>query len=360
MRHLLGASVLLSVSSCCVVAFNTELTHLAAAAVRKAQADQKSNLEERQAKAEICKRFIRPPDEYQLKHAAVLPPTQRTLDNSDLAHVIEAASADIAARTNANKNEILQFAQQIDVRQTPLAELCPPDFVADNVDCDKVDKNIRQVDGRCNNLKHPLWGAAGTAFARLVPAKYEDKIQSPLAHAKSGNLLANPRKVSLCVSPTFIKPHRSMSITFVFMGQTIDHDLALSPMARIEDPVRGLVPPNCCGVPEECRHPECLAFDIDPNDPVYSKFNRTCIEFVRTVPALRESCRLGQREQVNEPTHWLDCSFNYGQSLEREKNLRSYVDGLMATSKSGEAKQNAVEVGPLQKDDFECFVSIKV
>ena len=32
----------------------------------------------------------------------------------------------------------------------------------------------RTIDGTCNNLKKPLFGASDTAFTRLIPAQYED------------------------------------------------------------------------------------------------------------------------------------------------------------------------------------------
>ena len=34
----------------------------------------------------------------------------------------------------------------------------------------------RSVDGTCNNLQNPLWGAATTAFRRILPPYYEDGV----------------------------------------------------------------------------------------------------------------------------------------------------------------------------------------
>lgn len=39
--------------------------------------------------------------------------------------------------------------------------------------CDS-DNKYRTIDGTCNNLKNPYWGASFTAFHRLVPASYID------------------------------------------------------------------------------------------------------------------------------------------------------------------------------------------
>lgn len=37
-----------------------------------------------------------------------------------------------------------------------------------------VDSKYRTLDGTCNNLRYPTWGAANTKYGRLVPPKYAD------------------------------------------------------------------------------------------------------------------------------------------------------------------------------------------
>jgi hypothetical protein len=54
-----------------------------------------------------------------------------------------------------------------------LAKPCP--FSAEavsTVNCEQT--NYRSYDGVCNNLEHPLWGAANTPFRRILPARYGD------------------------------------------------------------------------------------------------------------------------------------------------------------------------------------------
>lgn len=46
---------------------------------------------------------------------------------------------------------------------------------------------------------------------------------------------------------------------------------------------------SCCD--NSLKHPECFPVALSPEDPFYSRYNRTCMEFVRSAPAL--TCRLG-------------------------------------------------------------------
>lgn len=38
----------------------------------------------------------------------------------------------------------------------------------------------------------------------------------------------------------------------------------------------------------------------------YSRFNQRCMDFVRSMPAIRPECNLGPREQMNQITAFLD------------------------------------------------------
>ena len=49
----------------------------------------------------------------------------------------------------------------------------------------------RSIDGTCNNLANPLWGASLTAFRRLLPAQYEDGFNQPIGLLIFSSLLLN-------------------------------------------------------------------------------------------------------------------------------------------------------------------------
>lgn len=80
----------------------------------------------------------------------------------------------------------------------------------------------------------------------------------------------------------------------------------------------------CCS---ERSHPECFPIQLSSDDPKFRGFIN-CIEYARTVAAPRSAdCALGQREQTNQATSFLDGSTIYGSTEERMKKLRSFHNG---------------------------------
>ena len=66
------------------------------------------------------------------------------------------------------------------------AEFCP-----ESINCDQERNSpYRSVDGRCNNINHPDWGAAITPQPRYQPAQYDDGMILDL----------NPMIAKFCIS----------------------------------------------------------------------------------------------------------------------------------------------------------------
>ena len=59
---------------------------------------------------------------------------------------------------------------------------------------------------------------------------------------------------------------------------------------------------TCCRsgqfIDPSIRHPDCFAITIPADDPFYARFGQNCMEFVRSLPAVRPQCTFGPREQV--------------------------------------------------------------
>lgn len=96
-------------------------------------------------------------------------------------------------------------------------------------------------------------------------------------------------------------------------------------------------PISCCrpeiqADPSNLKHPSCYEISVSRDDPFYSEFNLTCMNFVRSAATPRADCRLAPREQMNQPTSFVDASQIYGSTLETQLNLRSFDGGQLLSS----------------------------
>lgn len=153
----------------------------------------------------------------------------------------------------------------------------------------------RTINGTCNNLDFPDWGAALTPFRRSIPPWYQDGISSPRTRSISGlNLpLPSPLQVSKRVHRPLYRKDPQFTVMLAVWGQFFDHDITATALSRAKDDI----PIQCCTGND---HPECFAvLDMSSSEVV-------CMEFVRSAPA--PSCCLGTREQLNQATAYIDGS----------------------------------------------------
>lgn len=177
-----------------------------------------------------------------------------------------------------------------------------------------VENSIRTFDGTGNNLKNLDWGAAETAFLRLVPSAYADGISEP-----NDVLKPSARAVSNAVSAQSEEiPNKRGATDFLWQwGQFLDHDITETPTAD----------------PSE-------AYDIVVSKgDVFFDPNSTGTE---TIALNRSFYEAGSspREQVNAITAFIDASQVYGSDAERAEALRA-MDG------TGRLKVTASDDGDL-------------
>ncbi|CAG9762637.1 unnamed protein product [Ceutorhynchus assimilis] len=91
--------------------------------------------------------------------------------------------------------------------------------------CNNASK-YRSLDGTCNNLEHPKWGASYTIYTRLLPANYADGISAPPV-AKDGSPLPLARLVSSTVHPTAPVEDKQLTLNAMQYGQILTHYLNL-------------------------------------------------------------------------------------------------------------------------------------
>lgn len=154
----------------------------------------------------------------------------------------------------------------------------------------------RNVNGTCNNLDNPNWGAALTPFRRSIPPWYQDGISAPRTRSSTGNnpLLPPALEVSQKIHRPLYRKDPQFTVMLAVWGQFLDHDITATAASRSSNGV----PIQCCTGSD---HPECF-----PVWDTSSDKESICMEFVRSAPA--PSCCLGPRDQLNQATAYIDGS----------------------------------------------------
>ncbi|XP_054417566.2 probable oxidoreductase PXDNL isoform X2 [Pongo abelii] len=195
----------------------------------------------------------------------------------------------------------------------------------------------RAHDGTCNNLQQPTWGAALTAFARLLQPAYQDGIRAPRGlclPVGSRQPLPPPRLVAtVWARAAAITPDHSYTRMLMHWGWFLQHDLdhtvpALS-TARFSD---GRPCSSVC-----TNDPPCFPMNTRHADPRGT--HAPCMLFARSSPACasgRPSATVDSvyaREQINQQTAYIDGSNVYGSSERESQALRdpSVPRGLLRT-----------------------------
>lgn len=201
-------------------------------------------------------------------------------------------------------------------------EICGP--APPEVTCDPLYK-YRNVDGSCNNLKHPAWGQSKTKQHRFLPPRYDDGCQSPRQTGYDHLPLPSPRDVSNILfqnrnSTTTHDP--KLNILHMSFGQFLDHDLVLTPVTG------GLL--SCCG--EHIDRPECIPIHIPSQDPF---FTNSCMPLSRSAWTYVEHGHNCCREQINDVTSFIDASNVYGSSEQKARALRTFQNGTLRDRNGG-------------------------
>ena len=94
-----------------------------------------------------------------------------------------------------------------------------------HVSCSARQK-YRSIEGTCNNLQHPKWGASLQPFRRFMPAEYEDGLSMPKPSFPTG-IHPPGRQVSICMqNATNQWDETRLSMLFVHFAHFLDHDLS--------------------------------------------------------------------------------------------------------------------------------------
>lgn len=97
-------------------------------------------------------------------------------------HVLSAGSwllITVQRELDTERLDLIFYVLFCFVLQTAIDQFCPSFLKKEESKC--TAQRYRQYNGLCNNLEHPYWGAALTAFRRMIPADYADGILARLS-----------------------------------------------------------------------------------------------------------------------------------------------------------------------------------
>ncbi|XP_022169138.1 peroxidase-like [Myzus persicae] len=199
---------------------------------------------------------------------------------------------------------------------------------APQVKCDPIAK-YRSINGSCNNLKTPTWGAAETPFFRLLNANFSDGFYK-FRLQTNGSALPSPRVVNikLFLNHEIYRVDENNVLLLPF-GQFIAHDVSGLfldiPKYDNGDVIDGCVDENARKTLTQCQ----MVVENPPDDPVYSKHNIFCMGLFRSLTSRNYSCPLYPTTFVNNNTHFIDASEVYGSDESYAKHLRMMEGGRL-------------------------------
>ncbi|KAK5642959.1 hypothetical protein RI129_009126 [Pyrocoelia pectoralis] len=188
----------------------------------------------------------------------------------------------------------------------------------------------RSIDGMCNNLQHPMWGASLTGFRRLLKPIYENGFSTPIGWNRELKYYGFPKPSSRLVSSTLLSTEKitqDVHITHMVMqwGQFLDHDLDHAIPSVSSESWDGIDCKRSC----EYAAP-CYPIDVPQGD--HRVKNRRCIDFFRSSAICGSGMTsvffdyLQPREQINQLTSYIDASQVYGFSEELAQTLRDLTN----------------------------------
>ncbi|XP_017777040.1 PREDICTED: peroxidasin [Nicrophorus vespilloides] len=190
----------------------------------------------------------------------------------------------------------------------------------------------RSIDGTCNNLQNPTWGASLTGFRRILKPIYENGFSTPIGWNKDMKYYGFKKPSSRLVSTSLISTNEITpddKITHMVMqwGQFLDHDLDHAIPSVSSESWNGTDCKRSCDYSAPC-----FPIDVPPNDP--RVHNRRCIDFFRSSAICGSGITsvffdtIQHREQINQLTSYIDASQVYGYSNDLAKELRDLNSDL--------------------------------
>ncbi|TRY75389.1 hypothetical protein TCAL_06346 [Tigriopus californicus] len=248
------------------------------------------------------------------------------------------ASSLLARQFRLTRQQVVYGLERVELRSTDLFRKCPfGDGPQPRQDlCRGLDLMYRSPDGSCNNLRKPEWGASFSPSLRFLPPVYSDAVglrgtfRLPTRVRRNNRVLPSARMISNTIHKHVETDTSTFTMMVMQWGQFLDHDMTFTPQRRgFQNSLIKCCTDNGQPLPEDLMHEECRPIEIPVTDPFYSRFNVTCMEFVRSLAAPKRDCSLGPRDQMNQVTSFIDASNVYGSTQEEQDRLRLLKNGKL-------------------------------
>jgi len=204
-------------------------------------------------------------------------------------------------------------------------DYCPIHFSAP-AECE-ASARYRTLDGTCNNVNYPTWGAENNEYIRNLPPTVEDQLTSSSSYSKEYTKGYPYKPNAKLISLDFFKSYPSRSVwsnLLVTYGQMIAHDLVKSLNYNSKD-----IPCDCYQSKHE-RYRDCILIPIGKYMSMAPSTN-PCYPYLRSSPTfVSYNCKIHAREQSNTNTAYLDLSVIYSEY----PDTRSYNYGELAYSRN--------------------------
>ncbi|XP_050432514.1 peroxidasin [Adelges cooleyi] len=284
-----------------------------------------------------------------------------------------AKSADVFERTLANVRKHVQAGLKMNLTENfsyrDLLSVEQLDLIANLSGCLRhqykpncsdmcYHTKYRTIDGTCNNLQNPMWGASHTPFRRILKPMYENGFNTPIGWTKGMKYYGYEKPSARLVSTSIIRTKEITSddeITHMVMqwGQFLDHDLDHAIPSTTKESWEGLDCKKTCAYSFPC-----FPMDVPPNDDRIK--NRKCMDFIRSSAICGSDTtsvffdKLQPREQINQLTSFIDGSQIYGFTNDRSFILREVQTGL-GMMRGGISSDMGKEMMPIAgADEVDC------
>uniref|UniRef100_A0A8C8BMY6 Lactoperoxidase n=1 Tax=Otus sunia TaxID=257818 RepID=A0A8C8BMY6_9STRI len=196
------------------------------------------------------------------------------------------------------------------------------DYQIRSIKCPKHDI-YRTITGECNNRKHSHLGSSNRAFARWLPAAYEDGVSVPRG-ASEGKLYNGFPLPLIDVSKKVVK-FCDFLWPFVWKGMRGGQLFE----GRVFHCLSGELH---CETDCAFKSP-CFPIKFPPDDPRMLRSN-LCMPFIQSASVCNP--RTFTREQINAVSSFIDASTVYGSEDSVAKSIRNQTDhlGLMAVNQN--------------------------